>query len=316
MQAMPETVPSTLPPTLQFLARRWWLVLLRGVVAILFRIPGRAVARPDHPDAGGALQALAFTDGILALAAAVAGRGPVLSALVAGAVRPAGDRGRRRRGDLAGAVAFALLLILIAATAIALGAVQIHGIAAIQMRKEIAHEWLLILAGVVSILFGIVLLAQPGAGAIAIAWMVAPTRDPAPPASSTSRECRTACGNGTTPRRAPRRLSGAHGEPAARAIRSCAATEAAITAGALPAIQASRSGRPGGRSPAGRARACGRGSRSAARFRWPSRSSRHRRNRRGQAPAPRWHSRGRADGSSPRRGHHPGPCRSRSPARC
>ena len=170
MQAMPEPVPSTLPPTLQFLARRWWLVLLRGVVAILFGFlaalwPGLTILTLVV-----LYGAFAFTDGILALAAAIAGRGPssarwwlVLSGLLGIAV-----------GVVAvispGAVAFALL-ILIAATAIALGAMQI--VAAIQMRKEIAHEWLLIVAGVVSILFGIVLLAQPGAGAIAIAWMVA-----------------------------------------------------------------------------------------------------------------------------------------------
>ena len=36
----------------------------------------------------------------------------------------------------------------------------------------IANEWLLILSGVVSIIFGILLIAQPGAGAIAIVWLL------------------------------------------------------------------------------------------------------------------------------------------------
>ncbi len=36
----------------------------------------------------------------------------------------------------------------------------------------IANEWLMILSGVVSIIFGALLIAQPGAGAIAIVWLL------------------------------------------------------------------------------------------------------------------------------------------------
>ncbi len=64
-----------------------------------------------------------------------------------------------------------LLLIFIACWAIVLGVFQIAG--AIKLRKEIDNEWTLILGGVLSVLFGIVLLVAPGAGAIGLIWVIA-----------------------------------------------------------------------------------------------------------------------------------------------
>jgi len=62
------------------------------------------------------------------------------------------------------------LLILIAAWAIASGIMEL--VAAFKLRKIIANEWLLILAGVVSIMFGVILLFQPAAGALALIWLI------------------------------------------------------------------------------------------------------------------------------------------------
>ena len=45
-------------------------------------------------------------------------------------------------------------------------------VAAIQLRREIEGEWLLILAGVLSVLFGLGVLIYPGAGAVALAWLI------------------------------------------------------------------------------------------------------------------------------------------------
>jgi uncharacterized membrane protein HdeD (DUF308 family) len=64
-----------------------------------------------------------------------------------------------------------ILLMFIAAWAIIIGVLQIWG--AIALRSAIQHEWLLILSGVLSIAFGVILIAQPGAGALALVLTIA-----------------------------------------------------------------------------------------------------------------------------------------------
>ncbi|HXO68247.1 MAG TPA: DUF308 domain-containing protein [Bradyrhizobium sp.] len=45
-------------------------------------------------------------------------------------------------------------------------------VGAIRLRKEIDNEWLLILGGIVSVLFGVVMMAAPGAGALALITVI------------------------------------------------------------------------------------------------------------------------------------------------
>jgi uncharacterized membrane protein HdeD (DUF308 family) len=64
-----------------------------------------------------------------------------------------------------------VLLLFIAGWAIATGVFQIIG--AVKLRKEIDNEWLLILNGVISVLFGVGMMLAPGAGALALVWLIA-----------------------------------------------------------------------------------------------------------------------------------------------
>jgi uncharacterized membrane protein HdeD (DUF308 family) len=113
--------------------------------------------------------AYAIVDGVLALIAAFrtkdAGRSPWMLVLIGVA------------GVLAGIAAFAfpgmtalILLMFIAAWAIVIGVLQI--VAAIRLREEIENEWLLGLSGLVSVVFGVLMIWRPGAGALAVIWLI------------------------------------------------------------------------------------------------------------------------------------------------
>lgn len=147
------------------LARNWALVALRGAVALLFGV--FAIARP-----GVTLSALVVLFGAFAL---VDGSFAVWSALF----HRRGEQhwGALLLGGITGIVigigTFAMpaitaigLLYLIAAWAIVRGVMEIS--MAIQLRKVVTGEWLLALAGVLSVLFGAFLVAYPGAGALAV----------------------------------------------------------------------------------------------------------------------------------------------------
>src|SRR5439155_9193140 len=63
-----------------------------------------------------------------------------------------------------------VLLAFIAGWALATGIFQVF--AAIKLRKVISNEWLLALSGVLSIAFGAIMIARPGAGALAVIWII------------------------------------------------------------------------------------------------------------------------------------------------
>jgi len=62
------------------------------------------------------------------------------------------------------------LLVVIATWSCLNGIMEI--VSAIRLRKEINNEWLWILAGLVSIVFGVLVLIWPGAGALALIWWI------------------------------------------------------------------------------------------------------------------------------------------------
>ena len=154
----------------QLLARNWWLFLLRGVAALIFG--GLSLIWPGLSLVTLVLLfgAYALLDGIFALAAAIVGRG---------------NAGLRWWLVLVGLLGISVgittflwpgltaltLLYFIASWFIATGVLQIVG--AIELRNTIKNEWWLILNGAFSVLFGILLFVSPGAGALALIWLIA-----------------------------------------------------------------------------------------------------------------------------------------------
>ncbi|EAW43134.1 hypothetical protein N9414_00080 [Nodularia spumigena CCY9414] len=151
------------------LARNWWTVALRGAIAIIFGLA--ALFWPDIT-----LTALIF---IFAAFVLVSGVLLAIAAFRDGLTHTHGWLMLLEGaiGIAVGIMAFIwpgitalVLLYLIAAWAIVTGVLEI--IAAIQVRKEIQNEWLLAIAGIASVLFGVLLLVWPLAGALAILWII------------------------------------------------------------------------------------------------------------------------------------------------
>jgi uncharacterized membrane protein HdeD (DUF308 family) len=154
---------------LKSLGRLWWLVLLRGIAAIAFGV--LALVWPGVTLITLTLfwGAYAFIDGVTALWSgwqAKDGGKPWWQFVLIGLL-----------GIAAGVFTFLspaftaiALLTLIAAWAIVTGVFEI--LAAIRLRKEIDNEWLLILSGLLSVAFGVLMIARPGAGALAVLWLI------------------------------------------------------------------------------------------------------------------------------------------------
>jgi uncharacterized membrane protein HdeD (DUF308 family) len=147
----------------------WWALALRGVIAILFGLA--AFLRPDI--ALGALillfGAYALVDGAFAIVGVFGGTRagtPRWLLLLEGVV-----------SILAGLIAFIFpgltaiaLLYLVAAWAIVTGIAEIA--TAIRLRQEIQGEWALIVGGILSVLFGLLLAVLPGVGILSLIWLI------------------------------------------------------------------------------------------------------------------------------------------------
>jgi uncharacterized membrane protein HdeD (DUF308 family) len=154
---------------LAMLARNWWVLALRGVFAIIFGIlaliwPGLTLFVLIT-----LFGAYALVDGIFAVIAGIAsyGRNERWWAVLLEGVA----------GIILGVLTFlwpgttALVLVyFIAAWALITGIFEI--VAAIRLRKAIEGEWMLVLSGIVSIIFGLFLIVAPGAGALGLTWVI------------------------------------------------------------------------------------------------------------------------------------------------
>ncbi|HET9986292.1 MAG TPA: HdeD family acid-resistance protein, partial [Longimicrobiales bacterium] len=150
------------------LTRNWWVLVVEGVLAIVFGL--LAFFMPGITLAALVLLfgAYAFVDGIISLVSAV--RAQEGSPWWALAIRGVAGIGIGVITILWPGITAVTLLFLIAAWAIITGVLEI--VAAIRLRKLISGEWLLALAGIASLAFGILLLVAPGPGALAVVWII------------------------------------------------------------------------------------------------------------------------------------------------
>ncbi|HWH90288.1 MAG TPA: HdeD family acid-resistance protein [Candidatus Binatia bacterium] len=155
---------------IETLKRHWWVPVLRGIAAIVF-----GVIAFTHPVMAIATLVLFFgawvlIDGIFRIFGAIKHRGSDSDwawQLVIGLI-----------GIIVGLLTFhapqvtaLALVVYIAAWALMIGASEI--VMAVKLRHEIKGEWLLILMGLASIVFAVLLLWNPVAGAAAVIWLIA-----------------------------------------------------------------------------------------------------------------------------------------------
>ncbi len=143
---------------------RWWTVALRGVAAILLGIA--AFAWPGLTLVALVLLVGAYVlvDGVFSLVGGVMSRSWLLileglAGIVFGLLTL-----------LWPGITAVVLLFLVAAWAIVTGVAEL--VAAVRLRRVIQNEWFLILSGVASLVFGILLVINPGAGLLALVWLV------------------------------------------------------------------------------------------------------------------------------------------------
>lgn len=151
------------------MARWWWTFIVRGVLAIAFGILAFLSPQWGIFVLVGLFAAWALIDGAGSLIAGWSGRGrdknwwlEILEGVVS---------------IVAGLVALLLptfaaevLVIIIGAWAIVTGVFEIY--MAFRLREQIEGELWMGLAGVASILFGLILFLFPGAGALSVVWLI------------------------------------------------------------------------------------------------------------------------------------------------
>jgi len=152
------------------LRQAWWALLIGGIASVIFGVlafmwPGLTLFVLAVFFA-----ATVFVDGVVTIISAIRNRATAshwwlwlllgLLGVVAGAI-----------GLLSPSAAAGALLLLISAYAIAAGVLMIW--AGFKLRVEIEREWLLWLVGALSVLFGFLVVLNPGAGGLSIVYLIA-----------------------------------------------------------------------------------------------------------------------------------------------
>lgn len=151
------------------LTRSWWLLALQGVAAIAFGV--LAIVWPGLT--------LLWLVALFAAYALLQGAAAIFAAI----------RGRRIESKwwvmlLLGIVSVAAavlaifypaitaltLVLLMGANALVTGVLQL--VVAVRLRQQIRREWLLVANGIISIIFGALVMLFPTGGALAMVWLV------------------------------------------------------------------------------------------------------------------------------------------------
>jgi uncharacterized membrane protein HdeD (DUF308 family) len=146
--------------------RMWWALLLRGIAAVLFGLAALFWPNETLWVLIVFFGAYALVSGAFAIAAGIADSSRRWLLITEGVL-----------GVVAGLIAFfwpgltaLVLLYVIAGWAIFTGILEI--MTAISLRREIDNEWMMILGGALSVLFGVLLAVLPGVGLLSLTWLI------------------------------------------------------------------------------------------------------------------------------------------------
>lgn len=154
---------------IEIIINKWWVFLLRGLVAILFGVLALIWPQITLLTLVVLFGAFVLLDGIFSVIAGVTSRKENYywwTLLFTGLLEIAIGLLTLFWPNVTGII----LLYLIASWAVIVGILDI--ILAIQIRREIKNEWMLIIDGVFSVLIGVVLFIFPAASAVALAWLI------------------------------------------------------------------------------------------------------------------------------------------------
>ncbi len=161
-------------PVAHLLSRFWWMILLRGVFAVLFGIMAFAWPSLTLVSLTLLFAAYVFADGVFEVAHAIGHRQEIENwglLLLEGVFGILFGIIAFQAPELTTAVGTIIVAFYIATWSIVTGVMRIS--MAIRLRKEIEGEWLLGFSGAVSILLGLVVLVRPQVGALGLLYVVA-----------------------------------------------------------------------------------------------------------------------------------------------
>ncbi|HTM50792.1 MAG TPA: HdeD family acid-resistance protein [Bryobacteraceae bacterium] len=151
------------------MAWNWWTLTIRGLVAILFGVFTFFWPAVTLTVLALLFGAYALVDGIFNVVSAVRG-GPDQERWWVILLQGVISLGAGLLTAFWPAITVLALIYVLAAWAILTGLLELA--AAVKLRQYITGEWLLALAGVASVVFGLLLIVQPFAGAIVVAWWI------------------------------------------------------------------------------------------------------------------------------------------------